>query len=61
VPIAVLAFMVMAGLGAAMTALKSGNVEAAVGPLLMTAFAVFVLWRRLQRRNDLSARSPRDS
>jgi ABC-type nickel/cobalt efflux system permease component RcnA len=61
VPIAVLAFMVMGGIGSALSALESGNVEAAIGPLLVTAFAVFVLWRRLRRRHELSARSPHDS
>jgi membrane protein implicated in regulation of membrane protease activity len=57
----VLAFIVAAGIGGVITALESGNVEAAIGPLLMTAFAVLVLWRRLRRRQDLSARDPRDS
>ena len=61
VPVAVLAFTIMAGIGAAMSALESGNLEAAVGPLLVVAFAAFVLWRRLRRRHELSARPPRGS
>jgi hypothetical protein len=33
-----------------MEAFESGNVEAAIGPLIAIVFVAFVVWRRMRKR-----------
>jgi hypothetical protein len=51
VPVAILLFIAGTGVQLAMQALESGDVEAAVGALVILAMAALIAWRRLSRKS----------
>jgi hypothetical protein len=51
VPVAILLFIAGTGVQLAMQALESGDLEAALGALVILAMAALIAWRRLSRKS----------